>query len=53
MNALLQIATEHLPARFLRPALSQLKENAVKILEENRLNYESLETYGTYKKLVL
>ena len=53
MNALLQIATEHLPARFLRPALSQLKENAVKILAENRLNYESLETYGTYKKLVL
>ena len=53
MNALLQIGTEHLPARFLRPALEQLKENAVKILAENRLNYETLETYGTYKKLVL
>ncbi len=53
MNALLQIGTEHLPARFLRPALEQLKENAIKILAENRLSYETLETYGTYKKLVL
>ena len=53
MNALLQIGTEHLPARFLRPALEQLKENAIKILEENRLSYKTLETYGTYKKLVL
>jgi glycyl-tRNA synthetase beta chain len=53
MNALLQIGTEHLPARFLRPALEQLKENATKILAENRLNYKTLETYGTYKKLVL
>lgn len=53
MNALLQIGTEHLPARFLRPALEQLKENAINILSENRLNYKTLETYGTYKKLVL
>ena len=53
MNALLQIGTEHLPARFLRPALEQLKENATKILAENRLSYKTLETYGTYKKLVL
>ena len=53
MNALLQIGTEHLPARFLRPALQQLKENAVSILAENRLKYSALETYGTYKKLVL
>ena len=53
MNALLQIGTEHLPARFLRPALEQLKENAIKILAENRLSYNTLETYGTYKKLVL
>ena len=53
MNALLQIGTEHLPARFLRPALQQLEENAVNILAENRLKYSALETYGTYKKLVL
>lgn len=53
MNALLQIGTEHLPARFLRPALAQLKENAINILAENRLKYSDLETYGTYKKLVL
>ena len=53
MNALLQIGTEHLPARFLRPALEQLKENAIKMLAENHLKYNKLETYGTYKKLVL
>ena len=53
MNALLQIGTEHLPARFLRPALKQLEENAVTVLAENRLKYSALETYGTYKKLVL
>ena len=53
MNALLQIGTEHLPARFLSPALAQIKENAVNILAENRLKFSDLETYGTYKKLVL
>ena len=53
MNALLQIGTEHLPARFLRPALQQLKENAVSILAENRLKYSALETYGTYKNWYL
>lgn len=53
MNALLQIGTEHLPARFLRPALKQLEENAVMILAEHHLKYSALDTYGTYKKLVI
>lgn len=52
-NALLEIGTEHLPARFLLPTLEQLKNNAASILQEHRLKYVSLQTFGTYRKLVL
>lgn len=52
-NALLEIGTEHLPARFLLPTLEQLKNNAAAILQEHRLKYVSLRTFGTYRKLVL
>ncbi|WP_428047723.1 glycine--tRNA ligase subunit beta, partial [Candidatus Proelusimicrobium excrementi] len=52
-NALLEIGTEHLPARFLLPTLEQLKNNADTILQEHRLKYVSLQTFGTYRKLVL
>lgn len=52
-NALLEIGTEHLPARFLRPALSQLKTLTENILQENRLAYQSVETFGTYRRLVV
>lgn len=52
-NALLEIGTEHLPARFLLPTLEQLKNNAAAILREHRLKYVSLRTFGTYRKLVL
>ena len=41
MNALLQIGTEHLPARFLRPALQQLKENA----DVQKLAVSAIEKY--------
>lgn len=52
-NALLEIGTEHLPARFLAPALSQLKTLAENILQEKRLSYQSVETFGTYRRLVV
>ena len=52
-NALLEIGTEHLPARFLLPTLEQLKNNAAAILREHRLKYVSLRTFGTYRELVL
>ena len=52
-NALLEIGTEHLPARFLLPTLEQLKNNAAAILQQHRLQYEGLRTFGTYRKLVL
>lgn len=52
-NALLEIGTEHLPARFLLPTLEQLKNNADAILRQHRLKYVSLRTFGTYRKLAL
>ena len=52
-NALLEIGTEHLPARFLLPTLEQLKNNAAAILQEHRLKYAGLRTFGTYRKLAL
>ena len=52
-NALLEIGTEHLPARFLRPALAQLKTLTENILQEKRLSYKSVETFGTYRRLVV
>ena len=52
-NALLEIGTEHLPARFVEPALAQLKTLAQTILQEKRLGYQSVETFGTYRRLVV
>ncbi len=52
-NALLEIGTEHLPARFLVPALNQLKTLTETVLNEKRLSYESVETFGTLRRLVV
>ena len=52
-NALLEIGTEHLPARFVRPALDQLKTLTETVLAEKRLTYEEVETFGTYRRLVV
>jgi len=52
-NALLEIGTEHLPARFLRPTLAQMQQKAGDILNEHNLKFVSVKTYGTYKRLVL
>lgn len=52
-NALLEIGTEHLPARFVRPALAQLKTLTETVLAEKRLTYQSIETFGTYRRLVV
>lgn len=52
-NALLEIGTEHLPARFMAPALTQLKTLTENILAEKRLDFKAVETFGTYRKLVV
>lgn len=52
-NALLEIGTEHLPARFMAPALAQLKTLTETLLAEKRLEFNEVETFGTYRKLVV
>ena len=52
-TALLAIETEHLPARFLFGALEQLKTNTENILKESNLTYSSVNTFGTYRRLVV
>ena len=51
MNAFLEIGVEHLPARFMQPALSQLEALLKTLLEEKRISYKSVETFGTYRRL--
>ena len=53
MNTLLEIGTEHLPARFVMPSLDQLKTRTEAILQEKRISFESVETFGTYRRLVV
>lgn len=50
---LLEIGVEEMPARFLAPALEQLKDLAASVLEENRLQYEDIHTLGTPRRLAL
>lgn len=52
-TALLAIETEHLPARFLFDALEQLKNNTENILKEHNLEYSAINTFGTYRRLVV
>jgi len=53
MNALLEIGVEHLPARFMKPALTQLKTLAENLLTEKRISYQEVESFGTYRRLVV
>ncbi|SHE62195.1 glycyl-tRNA synthetase beta chain [Desulfofundulus australicus DSM 11792] len=50
---LLEIGVEEIPARFLNPALEQLKELAQNLLRENRLSFKEIKTFGTPRRLVL
>lgn len=50
---LLEIGTEEIPARFLDPAVEQLKELAAALLQENRLLYREIKTFGTPRRLTL
>lgn len=50
---LLEIGTEEIPARFMEPALRQLRENAASMLASERLEYGVIEAYGTPRRLAL
>ncbi len=50
---LLEIGIEEMPARFLFPALNQLKSLAKSSFAEHRLNFEEVHTMGTPRRLTL
>ena len=53
MNALLEIGVEHLPARFMEPALKQLETLCAQLLAEKRIAYNEIHAFGTYRRLVV
>jgi len=48
-----EIGTEEMPAAAVDLGIKQLKDNAEKLLTENRLSYGEIETMGTPRRLVL
>lgn len=50
---LLEIGTEEIPARFIPPALSDLKNLAQKAFESNLIGFKEIKTLGTPRRLVL
>ena len=49
---LLEIGTEEMPARFMLPALEQLRDLVAKTLTELRLQHGQIRTMGTPRRLV-
>ena len=50
---LLEIGTEEIPARFMNPALAQLREAAARELGAARLSYDEIKVFGTPRRLAL
>jgi glycyl-tRNA synthetase beta chain len=53
LNAILEIGTEEIPARFVRELLEDLKKKAEEKLAANCIEYSSVRTLGTYRRLTL
>ena len=53
MRLLFEIGMEENPARFLKGALQDLKNNLEKKFQENRIKFSSIRTYGTPRRLIL
>jgi len=52
-SLLLEIGTEEIPARFIPPALSMLKDNTESIFEEYSIGFSDMKAYGTPRRLAL
>ncbi|MCL5057748.1 MAG: glycine--tRNA ligase subunit beta [Actinobacteria bacterium] len=50
---LLEIGTEEMPARFVGPALDQLKELTEGVLKEKRIGFKSVRSVGTPRRLAV
>jgi glycyl-tRNA synthetase beta chain len=48
---LLEVGTEDLPARFLTPALRQMKDNTEKILKDSHVQFFDVKVFGTPRRL--
>lgn len=48
---LLEVGTEDLPARFLTPALRQMKDNTGKILKDSHIHFSDVRIFGTPRRL--
>ncbi|MEW6585235.1 MAG: glycine--tRNA ligase subunit beta [Nitrospirota bacterium] len=52
-SLLLEIGTEDLPARFVPPAIKQIKENIGVFLTENHIRFSDIRSYGTPRRLAV
>jgi len=52
-DLLLEIGTEEIPAKFMPPALAELAQLAKDRLEEERIGYEEVITWGTPRRITL
>jgi glycyl-tRNA synthetase beta chain len=52
-DLLLEIGMEEVPARFVRPAMEQLKEKTEKWLQSSRLAYDEVQVYATPRRLAV
>lgn len=50
---ILEIGTEEMPARFVGPALEQLKEAAGSMLTEKRIGFERIRVVGTPRRMAV
>ena len=52
-DLLLEIGLEEVPAKFMPPALAELKQMAENQLKEQRISYDEVVTYGTPRRIAL
>lgn len=52
-DLLFEIGTEEIPARFMEPAIKQMRELAEAGLKEHRLAFSGINVYGTPRRLAL
>ena len=52
-DLLLEIGLEEVPAKFMPPALAELKQLAETALSEQRISFDEVVTYGTPRRIRL
>jgi glycyl-tRNA synthetase beta chain len=52
-DLLIEIGTEEIPARFIPPVLAEMKDSLQKRLDQERIAFGSIQTWGTPRRLAL